>query len=119
MRIDCLARRILLPAIIITFFSLLLSCNVPFVESSVPIQKILDNPRDYEGKSIMIAGEVTDVFSLFVVKAFAVRDKTGEIIVITERMMPKKGATIKVKGMVMDAFSFGDKTITAFEELKE
>jgi hypothetical protein len=119
MRLYYFSRRIISLAVSILFLSSLLSCDIPLVESPVQIKKILDNPRDYEGKTITISGQVIDVFSLFVVKTFAVRDKTGEIIVVTERMLPKKGASIKVRGKVIDAFSFGDKTITAFAELKE
>ncbi|MCL5808197.1 MAG: hypothetical protein M1418_06580 [Deltaproteobacteria bacterium] len=98
------------------FFS---GCSGTWLDSPASIKDVLDKPRDYEGRIVMISGEVTDVFSLFVVKSFSVRDKTGEIIVVTKRILPKKGETIKVRGKVVDAFSFGDKSITAFVEIKE
>lgn len=97
MRIRFIAKIFLLPPISGLLF-LLSGFNFPFLDSTVPIKKILDNPRDYEGKTVTISGEVTDVFSLFVAKSFAVRDKTGEIIVVTERILPKKGGNDKSQG---------------------
>lgn len=94
-------------------------CSGSWPSSPTPIKALLDRPRDYEGKIVTISGEVTEVFSLIVVKTFSLRDKTGEIVVVTERISPKKGDHIAVKGTVIDAFSFGDKSITAFKESQE
>ncbi len=86
---------------------------------STPINKIIENPRDYNGKTVTISGEVTEIFSLFVIKYFVVKDKTGEIVVVTERPLPKQGSTIKVKGTVEEAFSIGDKQLIVIVESKE
>ena len=119
MKIRSLGRRLLLLLLITGMPFFLFGFDFSFLYLSTPIKSILDNPREYEGNTIAISGDVTDVYSFFVIKSFALRDKTGEIIVITERILPKKGASIKVKGRVIDAFSFGDKSITAFKELQE
>ena len=86
--------------------------------TSTPIAKIIENPRDYDGKTVTISGEVAEIFSLFVVKYFVVKDKTGEIVVITERPLPKQGTKIKVKGTVEEAFSIGDKQLIVIVEGK-
>ena len=109
---------------IILLFSFLIlvflsACDRGYFESSVPVKKLLENPRDYESKTVYIEGEVSEVFSLLVVKYFTVRDNTGEIIVITERILPKKGEKLKVKGRIVEAFSIGDKTLTVFKEEKD
>lgn len=83
---------------------------------ATPIKKIIDNPRDYDGKSVKISGQVTEVFSLVLVKYFVVRDKTGEIAVVTSRPIPKPGAEITVKGMIKEAFSLGDKQLIVLIE---
>lgn len=83
---------------------------------STPINKILENPRDFGGKQVAVSGEVTEIFSLFVIKYFVVRDKTGEIAVVTNRPLPKKGETIKVKGKVEEAFSIADKQLIVLIE---
>ena len=83
---------------------------------TTPIKKIIENPRDYNGKSVTISGEVTEIFSLFVIKYFVVKDKTGEIVVVTERPLPKQGSKIKMKGTVEEAFSIGDKQLIVIVE---
>lgn len=84
--------------------------------SSTPINKILENPRDYAGKTATISGEVTEVFSLLIIKYFIVKDKTGQIAVVTERPLPNVGAKIVVKGTVEEAFSIGDKRLIVIAE---
>jgi hypothetical protein len=102
--------------IILCFLS---GCDKGYFESSVPIKKLLENPRDYDNRPVYIEGQVEEVYSLLVVKYFSVRDNTGVIIVVTERILPKKGEKIKVKGRVADAFSIGDKSLTVFKEERD
>ena len=83
---------------------------------ATPIKKILDNPRDYSGKQVTISGEVTEVFGLIVIKYFVVRDRTGEIIVVTQKPLPKKGSKITAKGTVQEAFSIGDQQLIVIME---
>lgn len=103
-------------ALILLFSLLLIGCNSLL---STPIKKILENPREFNGKPVRISGEVTEVFSLFVVRYFIVKDKTGEIIVVTKRPLPKKGTDISVKGTVQEAFSIGDKQLIVILENEE
>ena len=104
------------PMIFIIIFCVLLGCDRFF---TTDIGKILQNPRDYTGKTVTISGEVTEVFSFLVIRYFIVRDKTGEIAVVTERPLPKRGNKIKVKGRVEEAFSIGDKQLIVIVEKKE
>lgn len=83
------------------------------------IGDIISHPRDYAGKEVAISGEVTETFSLFVVKYFVVRDNSGEISVVTERPLPAKGQKITVKGSVKEAFSLGTKTALVLVETTE
>ena len=98
----------------ILLFSLFLChCHTLF---TTPINKILENPRDYAGKTVTVSGEVTRVFSLFIIKYFVMRDGTGEITIVTEKPLPKVGAKIKVKGTVKEAFSIGDQQLIVLFE---
>jgi hypothetical protein len=81
-----------------------------------PIGNILKNPRDYEGKEITIAGEVTSRISLVFVKYLKVRDKTGEIIVVTRKILPSVGSKVKMKGKIEEAFSLGEEQMLVFVE---
>jgi aspartyl/asparaginyl-tRNA synthetase len=81
------------------------------------IEKIQQNPREYEGKVVTIEGEVTDRTSFFgVIKFFRVRDKTGEIIVVTKRFLPEAHSKVRVKGRIDEVFSVGDQKLLVFVE---
>lgn len=86
---------------------------------STPIRKIIENPRDYSGKAVVVRGEVTEIFGLFFVKYFVLNDNTGEITVVTQRPLPKKGTKIRVKGTVQEAFSLGDQQLIVIVEEAE
>jgi len=45
-----------------------------------------------------------------------VKDKTGQIVVVTKKPLPKEGAKITVKGTVREAFSLGDKQLIVIVE---
>jgi len=100
--------------LMILLFSLVLcSCDSLF---TTPIKKISENPRDYVGKTVTVSGEVTRVFSLFIVKYFVVKDKTGEITIVTEKPLPQVDKKIKVKGTVKEAFAIGDQQLIVIFE---
>ncbi len=84
--------------------------------TSTPIGKIIDDPRKYADKTVTVSGEVTEVFGFFMIKYFVIRDKTGEITVVTEKVLPKAGSTITVKGTVREAFALGDKQLLVIME---
>jgi uncharacterized protein YdeI (BOF family) len=81
------------------------------------IETILSNPRAYEGKAVTIEGEVTERTSFFVVaKFYKLRDKTGEIVVVTKRTLPEVRSKVSVKGKIDDAFAIGDQKLLVFAE---
>jgi hypothetical protein len=83
---------------------------------TTPIGKILEKPRDYADKTVIVSGEATEVFGLIVIKYFVLQDKTGSIAVITDRPLPAKGTEIKVRGVVKEAFSLGDQQLLVLIE---
>ncbi len=105
--------KITLLCVLSILFSTFVGCDRLTV---TPIAKIIDNPRDYDGRHVTISGEVTDLFSLFVVKCFVLKDSTGELTVVSKRALPKKGNSIKVSGSVQAAFSLGDKQLLVLVE---
>lgn len=99
--------------IMLAIFALALAyCGV----GTTKIGDITGHPRDYAGKEVAISGEVTEVFSVIIVRYFTVRDGTGEINVVTDRPLPAKGEKIKVKGIVKEAFSLGTQTTLVLVE---
>jgi len=101
----------------IAFIILVTECAKLF---PTPIGKILDNVRVFDGKQVIVQGEVTETFGASVlgygINYFKVKDKTGEIAVITKRSMPKKGQKVKVRGTVKEAFSIGEESLTVITE---
>ncbi len=81
------------------------------------IQKILSNPGAYEGKEVTIEGEVTDRTAFFVVvKFFKVKDKTGEMTVVTTRTLPEIKSIVRVKGRINEVFALGDHKLVVLDE---
>ena len=106
-------KRIKFFSIIFCLIIALTGCDTLF---PTPISKIIQNPRNYEGTQVMVSGKVVETFSLVVIRYFVIRDDTGEITVVTERSVPKKGEQIKVIGKVEEAFSLGDQQMIVIKE---
>ena len=75
-----------------------LACDTIDRLTATKIKEILDHPRNYEEKEVTIFGTVTDAASILVVKYFEIKDDTGTIKVVTDRVLPAKGEKIKVTG---------------------
>ncbi len=51
----------------------------------------------------------------FIIKFFKLRDKTGEIIVVTKgRTLPEIKSQVRVKGSIDQTFSIGDQKLVVF-----
>ena len=100
-------------AAICMLVALLASCS-SFL--STPIGDLMRSPRDYDGKHLKISGTVTEKDSLLFAKYFVLRDKTGEIHVVTSRILPNVGESVIVRGRLDEAFSFGDASALVFVE---
>ena len=83
---------------------------------STKIGDITNKPRHYADKEVTVSGEVTEAFSLVVVKYFTLRDNTGEIAIVTDRALPKEGEHLTVKGVVREAFSIGNQSLLVIVE---
>ena len=84
---------------------------------STEIERIISNPTAYTGKEVAIEGEVTDRTALFgVLKFYKLRDKSGEIIVVTKKSLPEIRSNMGVKGRIDNAFSLGDQKLVVFVE---
>ncbi len=95
---------------------LLAACSSLF---ATKIADILADPRKYDGREVTVAGKVTDTTNLLVAKYFTVNDGTGEMIVVTERPLPREGETLTVTGIVKEAFSLGDRHVLVLLERRD
>jgi hypothetical protein len=81
------------------------------------IEKLSNNPAAYAGKEVAIEGEVTDRTALFgALKFYKIKDKSGEMIVVTKKSLPEIKSTEAVKGRIDDAFSMGDQKLVVLVE---
>ena len=81
------------------------------------IEKLANNPAAYAGKEVAIEGEVTDRTALFgALKFYKIKDKSGEMIVVTKKSLPEIKSTEAVKGRIDEAFSMGDQKLVVLVE---
>jgi hypothetical protein len=81
-----------------------------------PIRSILDTPAKYEGSTVLISGEVEESINVLVLKYYVVRDESGKIPVVTSGAVPRRGANVRVRGVVRQAFAIGDESLTVLIE---
>lgn len=81
------------------------------------IDKILSHPGEYQGKAVTIEGEVTDRTAFFVVlRFFKLRDRTGEMMVVTRISLPEVKSIIRLKGRLDETFPVGDQKLLVLVE---
>lgn len=74
------------------------------------------SPRKFAGRQVTVKGTVTETVNLLFVKYFVIRDDTGEIPVVTERVLPARGETVTINGKVQEAFALGDERLLVIVE---
>ena len=84
--------------------------------TSTPIRRILDDPARYDGREVTVRGDVTDSANLVVVRYYHLEDGTGRIAVVAKGAVPRRGASLKVRGVVRQAFALGDQSLTVILE---
>jgi len=80
------------------------------------VADILADPRKYDGREVTVSGTVTKTTNLVFVKYFKVDDGSGEIVVVTERPLPRQGEELRVKGKVNEKFAVGNEHFVVIEE---
>jgi hypothetical protein len=83
---------------------------------SVSIREVLVNPGKYDGHAVTISGEVVTSTNLLLLRYYKIKDGTGEIIVITKRAVPVRGAQVRVRGVVHQAFAIAGESFTVLTE---
>ena len=78
-----------------------------FTTDITPIGDIIDNPANYEGKQLMILGEVSDRIVYQELIVLKVRDDTGVLPVHSTNAVPAVGDVVVVKGVATALFKMG------------
>ena len=67
--------------------------------AATTINQILADPSRYRDRDVRVSGSVVDSYSL--------NDESGQLWVMSDRGVPRKGARVVVKGTIRDGFSLG------------
>ena len=81
---------------------------------TIHIKDLLDRPAEYNGKTVQIAGTVTQSIGALGTGAYEMDDGTGKIFVIARGQgVPREGAKTKAEGRFESVFSFLGRTMAA------
>ncbi len=79
---------------------------------NTPIGQMASNPGRFQGKSVTVAGEVTNSFGLLGQGAYEVNDGTGSVWVVSGGFgIPGKGIRVQVSGTFESGVTFSGKTL--------
>src|SRR5262245_28727838 len=70
-------------------------------QGTTPIRNILDDPSQWDGKTVRVAGHVKSAVGVLGYGVYKVDDGTGSLTVVTEANgAPRDGAEVAVEGTV-------------------
>ncbi len=81
-----------------------------------PIRDLLNDPSEYDGKTVRIEGKVRGAAGGLGVGAYEVEDETGRLTVVSENDPPRTGAEVGVKGKFQALLSLGIKSLAVLRE---
>ena len=81
-----------------------------------PIRDLLNDPSEYDGKTVRIEGRVRGSAGGLGVGAYEVEDETGRLTVVSENDPPRTGANVGVKGKFQALLSLGIKSLAVLRE---
>jgi hypothetical protein len=78
----------------------LATCTTAGCTGATDIRELLSNAERFDGRTVKIRGTVTDVIRipLIDIRIYNVRDRTGEMVVVTSGALPSRGDRVSVKG---------------------
>ena len=86
-------------------------------KGATPIQKLLDDPSQYDGQLVQIAGTVTKSVGVLGTGLYQVDDGTGKLFVVSkDGGAPREGAKVGVRGTFKSAFTIGTETAAVLQE---
>ena len=85
--------------------------------SVTPIRQLLDDPSEYDGKTVRVEGEVKESAGGLGLGAYQVRDQTGTLTVVSETGgPPRSGSKVGVKGRFEALITLGTRSLAVLRE---
>ena len=75
--------------------------------AATTINQILADPSRYRDRDVRVSGSVVDSYSFANRGVYKFNDESGQLWVMSDRGVPRKGARVVVKGTIRDGFSLG------------
>ena len=92
--------------------ALFLACK-----GTTPIKTLLDDPQQYDGKTVRIVGQVQGSVGALGYGAYQVNDGTGTISIVSEGGgVPRQGAKVGVEGTFRSAYTLGSQSVAVLVE---
>jgi hypothetical protein len=76
-----------------------------------PIREITSAPGQFEGKEVRLKGSARGTLQIMGLKAYTLRDETGEIPVVTQGALPAENAQVAIRGVVKSAVIVGGSSL--------
>lgn len=82
-----------------------------------PIGDLLNNPSEYNGKTVRVKGEVTKSVGAVAAGAYQIKDDTGTLTVVSDQASPPpEKSTVGVKGIFQSLVTLGTKSLAVLRE---
>jgi hypothetical protein len=94
-------RRLWLQALVLAVATVATSC------ATRTVNHILADPSRYRDRQITLSGLVADSYSLGIRGVYRLEDRSGAIWVVSDHGVPRRGARVKVRGVVREGFNLG------------
>lgn len=98
-------------------FTLFISLLV-FSSCSIAIKRLKTKPDRYQGKKVIIKGEVISSLDLIDINCFTIKDRSGNILIVTDNLLPLKKDKIRVRGTFEKNYKYKKQTFMVVEEKK-
>ena len=87
--------------------ALLLAWALAAAACARTINQVLVDPARYRNHEVQLSGTVVDSYSIGDRGMYRITDNTGQLWVVSDRGVPRKGARVKVKGTIREGFNLG------------
>jgi hypothetical protein len=71
------------------------------------VNQILADPSRYRNREVRVSGSVGESYSFADRGVYRIDDKSGQLWVVSDRGVPRKGARVTVKGTIREGFNLG------------
>jgi hypothetical protein len=75
--------------------------------ASTSVNRILADPSRYRDREVRVSGSVVDSYSFANRGAYRIGDESGQLWVVSDTGVPRKGARVTVRGTIREGFNLG------------